>query len=335
MSQHSKRLRVSVLVISMQCSCHEARVAFSYEEKLNAKETHVTIFRALAVTLMFVSPIALSESAMPAPAAVVAAYDRLLPLAGGSNFRDMGGYFVPGGGEVRRGLLFRSGAMTSLTEADQAYLSEFGFARVIDLRTNEERELYPNHWAQAAGLELLANDYGFEALVAHLVSPQGEMLPMTALYEAMPAMLKPQLAAVFSSLLSGQAPLLVNCSAGQDRTGLASALVLLSLGVPRDVVMQDYLASTRYRRPQFERGDVDLAAAAQSNAFARMMLAYSSDKRAAHAEPLMTADGMPYLHFALQSIESQHGSVERYLEQELGVDAEDVLRLRQMYIQAP
>ncbi len=43
-------------------------------------------------------------------------------------------------------------------------------------------------------------------------------------------------------------PLLLHCSAGKDRTGFGSALILTALGVPREVVREDYLASNRLWR---------------------------------------------------------------------------------------
>ncbi|NQV66454.1 MAG: tyrosine-protein phosphatase, partial [SAR86 cluster bacterium] len=49
-------------------------------------------------------------------------YRRLLPLEGGPNFRDMGGYITTDGQRVRRGLLFRSAAMAALTAQDMLYL---------------------------------------------------------------------------------------------------------------------------------------------------------------------------------------------------------------------
>lgn len=265
----------------------------------------------------------------------VAAYDRLLPLEGGSNFRDMGGYFTADGRRVRRGLLFRSGVMTSLTAADEKYLSEFEFQRVVDLRSTEERDLYPNRWAQAQGIDLVAHDYSMQELIEQMVGENGELRGMQQTYRVFPAMLKPQLKQFFAELLAGNVPLVVNCSAGQDRTGITSALLLLSLGVPREVVVQDYLLSTRFRRPGIERGDVDLAAAAESNWFAALMLRYSEGRDVEPtAEPLLTDAGVPYLRFALDRIEQDYGSIQSFLALELGVDAEDLTTLRVRYLVA-
>lgn len=285
------------------------------------------------VALMPLAPPVLADAAT-APGTPPAAYDRLLPLEGGSNFRDLGGYFTADGRQVRRGLLFRSGVMTSLTPADQDYLAGFSFQRVLDLRSSEERDLYPNHWAEARDIELLAHDYSMAAIVKRMVDENGEAKGMQELYRGFPSMLEPQLKLYFDELLAGNVPLVVNCSAGQDRTGMSAALLLLTLGVPREVVLQDYLISTRYRRPAVERGDVDLAAAAEDNFFAQLMLRYSEHDEARKAQPLLTEEGVPYLRFALDQIEQDFGSVERYLEERIGVDAADRALLRERFLVA-
>ena len=96
---------------------------------------------------------AIADTAAPQPAqSMLPTYDQLLPLEGGSNFRDMGGYFTADGRVVRHGLLYRSGVMTSLSAQDMQYLGGFGFQRVVDLRSNEELELYPNRWADSADI---------------------------------------------------------------------------------------------------------------------------------------------------------------------------------------
>ncbi|MEL7043879.1 MAG: tyrosine-protein phosphatase, partial [Pseudomonadota bacterium] len=170
---------------------------------------------------------------MPVPATISAAYDRVLQLEGGSNFRDMGGLFTADGQRVRRGLLFRSGVMTSLTEEDMDYLDQFGFERVVDLRSSEERELYPNHWAAKRGVEVIAHEYSMRELMKQAMGEddQPSASAMHNMYKTLPYMLEPQLKLFFAELVAGNAPLAVNCSAGQDRTGISSALLLLALGV--------------------------------------------------------------------------------------------------------
>ncbi len=293
-----------------------------------------TFLRLAAFTVALLLPVGLLQ----ANEALLATYERLLPLEGGSNFRDMGGYPAADGKRVVRGKLFRSGAPTSLTEKDMDYLAQFDFAAIIDLRSSEELELYPNHWAaQSPEIDYLNVEYSIFGLAgdAAASTPQalGDVVrSMDDTYRNFPTMLKPQLTLLFDTLLAEDAPVLVNCSAGQDRTGVASAVVLSLLGVERETILEDYLLSTQYRRPAVERGDVDLAVAAQTNAFAAMMLQYSS-MEGEHAAPLLMPDGTPYLHYALDEIETTWGSVEAYAEQELGVDAADVATLRARYLE--
>ncbi|TXS95411.1 tyrosine-protein phosphatase [Parahaliea maris] len=259
-------------------------------------------------------------------------YRNVLPLEGGSNFRDLGGYVTEDGKTVRKGLLYRSGVMTNLTDKDEDYLSGIGFEAVVDLRSAEERELYPNHWVKDASIDYVAVDYHFMDMMKGGARKEISVThDMGQMYRGMPVSLKPQLTAYFEQAVAGHAPLVVNCSAGQDRTGIASALMLTALGVPRPQVMQDYVLSTEYRRPLVEKGGVDLASAAKTNPFAALMLRYS-DKESTRAAPLITAEGIPYLYYALQQIEADYGSVLAYMDRELGVDAADVARLKELYL---
>lgn len=268
--------------------------------------------------------------ALQASTGVLETYERVLPLEGGSNFRDLGGYQTADGKTVRRGLLYRSGVMTSLTDKDEKYLEDFDFATVVDLRSSEERELFPNRWAGDAGIDYVSVDYSMVEMMKSGMQ-EGQRPDMATLYRSLPYSIKPQLKRYFAQAVAGHAPLVVNCSAGQDRTGIASALMLTALGVPRAQIVQDYVLSTEYRQPQVERGDVDLAAAAETNAFAKMMLRYA-DKEQKKAAPLITEEGIPYLYYALQQIEADYGSVMAFMERELDVEAADVAALREQYL---
>ncbi len=290
------------------------------------------------VALSCLAPLALSETH---PVAINVAqqvstlqdsYDRLLPLEGGSNFRDLGGYKTEDNKYVKRGMLFRSGAMTTLSETDQAYLQRFGFQSVLDLRSDEELELFPNQWAKNAELDYLRHDYSFRNLAANFSQSSGEIPSMEVFYTAFPQFLKPQLKIYFDSLLNRDVPMVVNCSAGQDRTGFASAMVLSALGVPRDTVIRDYLLSTEFRRPKNEFGDVNLEEAAKTNSFAAMMMQYK-DKAGDEPGPLYTEDGTPFIVFALNAIDDQYGGVENYLASEIGVDKKDLKKLRKYYLE--
>lgn len=279
----------------------------------------------------------LSFNAVLADDALTSSYWQLLPLEGGSNFRDMGGYIGADGRSVVKGKLFRSGAPSSLTHKDMEYLEQFDFAAVVDLRSSEELDLYPNRWVTQTGIEYLNVDYSIVDLAgstsnSNAANSTSAPMQMDSMYRNFPTMLKPQLTLWLDTLITADQPVLVNCSAGQDRTGVASAVLLTLLGVDRQTILADYLLSTQYRNPVVERGDVDLAQASKTNAFAAMMLSYGGNEEP-KATPLYMADGTPFLHYALDEIEQEWGSVEAYAEQELGVNARDVERLRAKYLE--
>lgn len=51
---------------------------------------------------------------------------------------------------------------------------------------------------------------------------------------------------MFERPLAGHVPLLFNCSAGKDRTGVAAVLILHALGVAQDIILEDYLLTNRH-----------------------------------------------------------------------------------------
>ncbi len=246
--------------------------------------------------------------------------ERVVPLEAGSNFRDLGGYPAAGGKRVRWGMIYRSGGTPLLTDGDLATIHDLGLANMIDLRSDEERQLAPTRIDGVA-----YTTYGYSMAKAGLTGGD-----MQTVYRGFPTMLQPQAKLVFATLLRGGQPLAYNCSAGQDRTGFVSALVLSALGVPRDVIVADYQLSTTYRRPANEMPHIDVAAY-PNNPVAQMFARYQDDPRARQPYPLKTADGTAFLSFAFAEIDAKWGSVDGYLRDALGLTAKDIAQLRRMY----
>jgi len=271
-----------------------------------------------------------TRSALDDAVEITFEYERLLPLEGGNNFRDMGGYIAHGDKKVKRGQIFRSGVMTGLTTADQDVLSRLNITTVVDFRSREELDLFPNHWARDRGLNFINHDYSLTEISSRMFDESGKKVSVHILYQNFPILLKPQLTLLFRHLLEGNAPLVFNCSAGQDRTGIAAALILRTLGVARETILEDYHLSTRFRRPEIETAGVDFNTHAGSNAFADMMLRYGEGSKT--PKPLYTNDKVPYLHFAFAQMEKNYGSVDAYLATEIGVDKDAVELLRATYL---
>jgi len=252
--------------------------------------------------------------------------ERLVPLAQGSNFRDLGGYAAAGGKHVRWGKVYRSGATPLLSDADVAEVKSLGLADMVDLRSSEERVLAPT---KITHVPYTAIGYSMTEMMQ---TDPAKFNPSTAgdLYGELPAFLAPHVRIVFAKLLRGEGPLVYNCSAGQDRTGFVSAMILSALGVPRETILEDYHLSTAVRQPQFEMPKID-PAAYPGNPVAKMFGAASGVVR--KPQPLKTADGTAYLTKAFAAIEQRWGSVEAYLDKEAGVDAADLATLRANYLE--
>lgn len=243
--------------------------------------------------------------------------ERLLPLVKGSNFRDLGGYPAADQKRVRWGMIYRTAANPMLTADDFSYLRQLGIKADVDLRATEERTVYPDALPARIGARYVASDYPFSA-------------PDDA-YRVWLTSLAPQFRAVFQALLQNDGPVTVHCSAGQDRTGVATALVLSALGVPRNVIIDDYLLSMRYRRPRVEFHKPDLAAY-PGNAYVAFLAAIPAD--ALFAPPDLYDDNrVPYLDQAFDEINRRWGNVPNYLQQELGIGQVEIAKLRTVYLE--
>jgi protein-tyrosine phosphatase len=116
-------------------------------------------FFCLAALLGLVSnSIVEAEVAPPQPPAA-SKHQRELPLEGGQNFRELGGYRTLDGRSVRWRLLYRSGSMHFLTAADYAYLEKLGIHTVCDFRDDHERSVEPSQWPAGAAPDILTDAY--------------------------------------------------------------------------------------------------------------------------------------------------------------------------------
>ena len=248
--------------------------------------------------------------------------ERLLPLEKGSNFRDLGGYTTKDGRTVRWGKAFRSGAMPLLTDADYALLEQLRLGAVVDLRSLEEREVAPDLLDDRTGALFLSNDYSMKPLFAKMEAGSGENT-----YQGIEELLVPQLRAIFNRLLADDGAVVYHCSAGQDRTGIATALIYEVLGVDRETILKDYHLSTGFRRPSVEMPPVD-PADYPGNQMVKYYAASQAKPGGAKAEPLYTPSGQSHLAQFFTYIDSRYGGTESYLKQKLGLSDVDLEALR-------
>lgn len=244
-----------------------------------------------------------------------------LPLERAFNLRDFGGYVTADGRMVKRGMLYRSGTMALLSEADATHLRSLGIRAICDFRRGNERSAEPTVW-HGDDVDYFCRDYSEssgllgEMLTRARATAADMREAMIALYRAIPADHAASYRAMFAQMASGRLPILINCSAGKDRTGVGAALILSALGVPRETIIEDYLLTNSH-------ADWDWLLAQRNTLVAR-----ARRTRAEVLAPLLTVD-VAYLDTLFAALDAGYGGVDGYLT-DVGVDAaaREVLRAR-------
>ncbi len=250
------------------------------------------------------------------PGNLVSDRTRHLNLAGASNFRDLGGYPAKGGRHTRWRRLFRSNHLGALTEGDIAVLRELGLKSAFDLRGAEER------------LPTLCRDEGIavhslpiEPVTMAVLRERltgGKRLTAEETAEIMRESYRNYVRhntasyrTLFAHLLDDTAPLVIHCTAGKDRTGFAAALILKSLGVSDDLIVEDYLLTNQFYR----RAEAGL----------------SSDLPEEVRGVLGSVEAS-FLIAALDTVRSDYGDLEAYFEEGLGLGSRERATLDERYL---
>ena len=243
---------------------------------------------------------------------------RVIALEGCSNLRDLGGYSTADGRRVRMSRVFRSASLANLTDADLARFGALGIRTICDLRGIRESERAPSRLpgADTPNVMPLPIEPRVGASLRDLLRREeatGEdtYALLQAAYAAYAGEHLLRYRALFALLLEERLPLLFHCSAGKDRTGFGAALLLTALGVPRQTVVADYLATNRIWRREH---------------------ALPPDAPDAVRDTLLTAH-RPLLEGALDQMVKGYGSVKRLLEDGLGLDPARLRALRGMLLE--
>ena len=244
--------------------------------------------------------------------------DHSLHLKTAPNFRDVGGYRTRDGRWVRMGLAYRSDQLDRLSDADLARIARLSPAVVVDLRTQGERRGGPDRLPPGASpmvADVLADAAVGGGAAPNLSSPEAGVAFLsdtTRQFVSLPSA-KDAYSRLFARLQSPDVAV-YHCTSGKDRTGWATAVLLTALGVPRDTVIADYLASNGYL--------------VEKN---KAMFSKLPPATAANLEPVMTVRAA-YLEAAFAEVDKRYGSFDRYLHDGLGLDRAAVERLRAKFL---
>lgn len=244
-----------------------------------------------------------------------AEHQRSVLLKGASNFRDLGGYEGLDGRRLRWGKLYRSAHLSHLTPEDLAQLQQLGVQRSADFRGEAENQRLPYAWPGLTRHALLVEPTVVQRSQAMMDAGQSlteantEAL-MEDTYRSFVDTFAPRFAQFFELLLANDTPLVFHCTAGKDRTGWAATLLLTALGVDEAQIMDDYLLTNQlFKRPQLP--------------FTQMSPA---------VQDALWRVQPSYLMASVDMVRGQHGSVDRYLTEALGIDQAARKRLAELYL---
>lgn len=263
-----------------------------------------------------------------------------IPLEGVCNTRDLGVFRTKSGKRIKEKRLIRSGQLIGLTEQDKKKIvDEYHLARVIDFRTKAEHEDKPD--PILPGVEMVHNPILEEKTLGITRDTQSQNSVIVTLVQKMQkkknfssekymqemyenlitnAYCKNQYKNFIEILLQqDDGASLWHCSAGKDRVGVGTALLLSVLQVPKEVIIEDYLATNQFVEEEVEE-------------IIEKVLGNSRSKELENqVRPLFCVEES-YIQSVFTSIERQAGSVDAFLEKEMGLTDRKRASLEELYL---
>lgn len=249
------------------------------------------------------------------------------------NFRDFGGYKVRCGAQVKKGMLFRSATLANATGEDLEKIFACGIRTVCDLRTHRERSAKP--YAIPAGsdaryfhipIKVRQHDESCIFLrLFSLVFGKARRMDFSETLREIYQELITDFSSEFSQILKlvsekSNLPVLIHCTGGKDRTGIACALIQSALGMPARTVEYDYLISNERLRTM------------KTDVLKKLRFLFLMGVSRNKFLPIFEARS-EYLDAAYGRIKNEFGTVDEYLRHGLGLTEQDRCRLSALLLE--
>ncbi len=211
---------------------------------------------------VYMAVIAVGVLALASPAFPnVLEHERVIDLEGTTNTRDIGGYQTSELGTLRWRQIIRSENLSRLTASDFQKLEEIGLKTVIDLRTKKEHDRSPTVWQGENPPRFFhfpvgdANNDWFKAqrrmMKRNRFTEEQSLELMVEGYRMIVEEGPPSYQKMMEVVLDqSNWPILIHCNAGKDRAGVAVTLILESLGVDRETIMEEFLLTNEIGRTE-------------------------------------------------------------------------------------
>ena len=255
---------------------------------------------------------------------------RKLPFTGAHNFRDLGGYKTEDGRTVKWGKIYRSDNLHSLTDEDLKYMKRLNIKSVVDFRSLEERESEPDRLNPDMTQVLLPinfqpkelDDDSIKNIIKDLTFGD---LDSSNLLRDFNIVIVEEFAEEYKNFFryiieNNAEPLVFHCTAGKDRAGFASAMILTILGVPREKVIEDYLLTNTYVKDHVDDKMLEI----------ELKTFFRADTDNLRKINLVEER---YIQAAFDTIDSKWGGMDRYISEALNLNEEDILKLKDFYLE--
>ncbi|TKT90697.1 tyrosine-protein phosphatase [Dyadobacter frigoris] len=233
------------------------------------------------------------------------------------NFRDIGGIKTMEGKTVRWGKIFRSDNLAGLKKNEFHKFNDLRIQTVYDLRTaneikGKEDQLPENvkyvHFSTVKDNGDLLTKLKSRVLNGEISEEKSIELTLE-LYKGCVSENLPTVRNLLQQILTSDEPVLYHCSAGKDRTGMTTALILSILKVDRQTILDEYLLSNYYRKDKIEKmlGKVKLAKLVKRHINTKVI------------ENFMKVDER-YLNATFEVIDKKYGGMDSFIKNELQID---------------
>ena len=270
---------------------------------------------------------------------------QFIPVNGIINARDLGGYIMQDGRRLRDGMLIRSAHLADASDEDLQYLSSIPIYKVIDFRKDIEMNGKTDRMVPGAEYIRLEIDASGK-IVSQATEDEKRLFTGNKQFDVKKFMVmaafnpmaqkiaqqmypnltndpecRKQFKQFFRLILdTANGAILYHCTQGKDRTGFASALILAALGADRDTIVADFDATNRVY-------EEDVRQCCQN-----VLLMGGKENEIATVKSFLGANTDNFIK-ALESIDKEFGSMEAYLKGPIGLTDQDILTLRERYLE--
>jgi protein-tyrosine phosphatase len=256
------------------------------------------------------------------------AAERRVPLQGAVNFRDLGGYRTIEGRRVKWGRVFRSDRLSGLADGDLAVFGQLGIRHVFDFRSEAEVAVDPNRLPTEPPVDYLnlpvsRGEFNVMDAIERIRSGDISWMSPEFMVEGYIGNLESH-GRTWGEVIrriaaEGEGAVLFHCTGGKDRTGICAALILLVLGVAKELVIWDH---------QFSNACI-ADVVSQIN---RQVADWGVDPEP--LQPFFTAPREAIVA-ALDHIFTRYGSAEAYLRAKAGLAESEIEKLRTALLETP